>query len=351
MFRILSIDGGGLRGIIPIKILKHVEYLTQKPIYNCFDMFAGTSTGGLISVGLTVSDNGISPRHDLSVLENIYMDKGNEIFPTPTFFHRWWRKQLLSYPFSPQFETNGLQKILEGLLFPVENNGETPRILDCCKPIFVPAYDLESNSPIFFKRRYAENDINRNVKLIDVCKATSAAPTFFPSYTFPYNFKVNNKMYNQATAIDGGVFMNNPALGALIELLKNKEHYYKRGQLKDEDIFILSLGTGHFTENMADKSASYGKLNWIKLITDIMMWGNSQAIDYNLTESLKFNSSSKLNYLRVNVEIKEKRYNDMANYDPKCIEHYLECVENDFTYNAAMQNSIDTFISDAKLYE
>ena len=56
MFRILSIDGGGLRGIIPVKILQHIEIITGKPIYQSFDLFAGTSTGGLISAGLTVSD-------------------------------------------------------------------------------------------------------------------------------------------------------------------------------------------------------------------------------------------------------------------------------------------------------
>src|SRR4028119_1606200 len=80
-FRILSLDGGGLRGIISVIVLKEMERRSGKRITDLFDMVAGTSTGGLIACGITVSDNGISPKYTLEEIEKIYVENGKDIFP------------------------------------------------------------------------------------------------------------------------------------------------------------------------------------------------------------------------------------------------------------------------------
>lgn len=350
MFRILSIDGGGLRGIIPVKILQHIEIITGKPIYQSFDLFAGTSTGGLISAGLTVSDDGITPRYNLFDIEKIYLSKAKEIFPIKNQVHKWWRKQDLSYMFKPQFKPDGLHKVLKEFFTSFDQ--EPYFMSNCCKPIFLSAYDLGSSSPVFFKSRYLDEKPERNARLIDICRATSAGPTYLPPYTFKYPHisnegKFNEKKYDEITAIDGGVFINNPSLGALLEVFKNKSYYHDKGNLKNEDIFVLSIGTGEYTKDLSKVAPKFGKMKWIKPLIDIMMRGNSLANDYNMNGGFS-EDRSKLNYLRINVSINEE-FKDMANSTPEALSYYQKVVKKDFINNAQMQMDVNTFIGDAQL--
>jgi len=249
MFKILSIDGGGLRGVIPVQILKHIENVTGRATVDMFDMFAGTSTGGLISSALTVrSDNNKQARYSLDDVERIYLERGSEIFPVRNRLHKWYREKAWSYLSRPQFSPKGLQNVLDDVL---RNNDGTPyRMSDCVKPIFVPTYDLSTNSPLFFKSRHAFHNAAQNARLIDVCRATSAGPTYLPAYSFDYPHTHGRMSTERVTAIDGGVFMNNPALGALVEIIKYREdRFFNRSDLVDRDIFVLSIGTGHYSNN------------------------------------------------------------------------------------------------------
>jgi patatin-like phospholipase/acyl hydrolase len=343
MYRILSIDGGGLRGIIPVKVLQHLEMLTGKKVYDMFDMFAGSSTGGLIAAGLTITDDSkVYPRYNLKKIESVYREKANAIFPNKGQLHQWWRSQFYSYPFRPQFKPDGLHAVLSEL-FPHD-----ARILDCGKPILIPSYDLELNAPLFFKRRYAESDARKNALLVDVCRATSAAPTFLPTHSFAHHHEFQNKQTNKVTTLDGGVYMNNPSLAALVEILKHRD-YYGQDNLADKDIFLLSLGTGSSMTNIADKAKSFGKVKWVRPLIEIMMLGGSQATDYNLDEGLKFKNSTTLNYLRINVDIDNPKYLDMALSSPAALTYLLNRVQKDFIENAFIQNQLNKFIADAEL--
>lgn len=349
MFRILSIDGGGLRGIVPVQILKHIETITNKNIIDCFDFFAGTSTGGLITTGLTVKDqNGFSPKHSIADLEKIYLEEGKNIFPVKSKIHKWYRSKSWSYLSKPQFKPDGLQLVLEKLL--LNENGKPLKINDCLKPIFIPTYDLATNSPLFFKGRYAYHNSDDNVNLIDVCRATSAGPTYLPTYSFNYSHQFGRLETDKVTTIDGGVFMNNPAMGALVEILKHKKDvFYNYPNLKEEDIFILSIGTGHYSKDISYKSANWGKMKWIKPSIDIMMWGNNQAVDYQVNEGLKFPVTGNTNYLRLDVNIEDERFADMANSDEETLEYLQERVKVDYLNNATLQNELSKFIQDAQL--
>ncbi len=349
MFRILSIDGGGLRGIVPVQILKHIEFITGKSIIDCFDFFAGTSTGGLISTGITVKgDNGFSPKHTIEDLEKVYLEEGKNIFPIKNKLHKWYRNKTWSYLGKPQFQEDGLQKVLEGLL--LDSNSKPLTINDCLKPIFIPTYDLSTNSPLFFKSRYAFHNSNLNAKLVDVCRATSAGPTYLPSYSFKYPHEFGKMSTKEITAIDGGVFMNNPTMGALVEVLKHKKDpFYNYPNLKEEDIFILSIGTGHHSKNISENSSNWGKLKWIKPSIDIMMWGNNQAVDYQVKEGMNFPNNSSINYLRIDVNIEDERFADMANSDSETLEYLQSRVKSDYLNNATLQNELSKFIQDAGL--
>lgn len=349
MFRILSIDGGGLRGIIPVQILKHIETITGKNIIDCFDLFAGTSTGGLISTGITVKGkNGFSPKHTINDIERIYLEQGKNIFPIKNKFHKWYRNQSWSYLNKPQFKADGLKLVLEKLL--LDSNNIPLRINDCLKPIFIPTYDLSTNSPLFFKSRYASHDSKLNAKLIDVCLSTSAGPTYLPPHSFNYPHQFGRLSTEKITTIDGGIFMNNPSMGALVEILKHKtDKFYNYPNLKEEEIFILSIGTGHHSKDISDNSAKWGKLKWIKPSIDIMMWGNNQAVDYQAKEVLNFPNGKKINYLRLDVNIEDERFTDMANSDSETLEYLQNRVKTDYLNNASLQNELSQFIQDAGL--
>src|SRR5439155_36259 len=107
-YNILSIDGGGLRGIVPVRILQKLEEVTGKKVHELFDMMAGTSTGGLIAAFLTLKDekNPSQPKYGLDTLENIYTQQGNTIFPLAGNIISQWLRDIRSY-FRPEFSDQG----------------------------------------------------------------------------------------------------------------------------------------------------------------------------------------------------------------------------------------------------
>src|ERR1017187_5240931 len=111
-FRILSIDGGGLRGIIPVKILQKLEELTGKRIYEMFDLVAGTSTGGIISCASTVKGADGKPKFTLADIEQLFAEKANTIFPATSGIGNIFRG--IKNLFRPEFSPDGLESVLMG---------------------------------------------------------------------------------------------------------------------------------------------------------------------------------------------------------------------------------------------
>jgi patatin-like phospholipase/acyl hydrolase len=306
-FNILTIDGGGLRGIIPVRILQKVEELTGKKIHETFDMMAGTSTGGLIVACLSVrnAQNPALPQYNLQDIAGIYLHKGRVIFPVKSGIARFFHG--LTNLFKPAYSADGLEKVLNEYL-------AEQRIKDALRPILVSTYDLNGNRPVFFKSSEAHGDPTANARIKDICRATSAAPTYLPAYSFNYKEKL-------LTGIDGGVYVNNPTMAAIAEISKyGKAGYYKKkdgSPVAFDDIRILSLGTGTYTGTITNTQAvRWGQLAWIKQITDIMMRGVNQSTDYESSEMLNPG-----NYLRLNVEIKDKAFADMADARSETREH------------------------------
>lgn len=324
-FRILSLDGGGLRGIIPVLVIKEVERRTGKPITESFDMIAGTSTGALIACGLSVSDDGRTPKYKISDIEKIYTERGKDIFPKNS-----WFKGLISNVSAlknPKFSPNGLQKVLEELL------GEK-RIADCFKPIFVTTFDLYNNEALLFKYRQAIADPSRNARLIDVCRATSAIPTYLPAYNFMYNEK-------KRVCVDGGIYMNNPSIGALVEITKfHNEKPYNIPDLNLSDISVLSIGTGHYSSEIARKKVEgFGLLDWATNITDVMMQAVNQTTTYQ-TEEI----TSTGNFLRINLDIDDPKYSDMADSSDETREYLIRQVNSQIINNSVLMGQLDALL-------
>ena len=330
-FNILVIDGGGLRGIIPVRILQKLEELSGKKIQESFDMFSGTSTGGLIVSCLTLRDDNEQdkPKYNLEEIADIYITKSNVIFPIKSgiskFFHN------VSNLYSPAFSAGGIDTVLKQYI-------SKQTLKDALRPIMVSTYDLNSNRPVFFKSSEGYSDATANAAIYDICRATSAAPTYLPAYSFLHKGKM-------LTGIDGGVYVNNATMAAIAEISKyGSKGYYKKRDGTDvafDDIRVLSLGTGSYNGTISETEAtSWGELQWIQKITDIMMKGVNQTTDYEGSEMLNDG-----NYLRLTIDIGEEKYSDMSDSSEETRNYLEQAVKDQVTENADNLKSLQQFLN------
>ncbi len=275
--RILSLDGGGIRGILPGTILTYIEDELKKKSFNpnasiseYFDFFAGTSTGGILSlIYITPDKNGINKYTAKDAL-NIYLNKGHEIFNIP------FRKKIESL--GGVIDEKYPEIALEINLKEYFGNIALSQTL---KPCLITSYDIRNRRAHFFTSIEAKSHLY-DFYLKDVARSASAAPTYFEAtriksiYGTPY------------TLIDGGVFANNPALCAYAEarsiafseVLKNEE---KPDKPSAKNMLIVSIGTGSVESPYTYKEFSNaGIIKWIKPLIDIMMSGNSETVDYQI---------------------------------------------------------------------
>jgi len=313
-FRILSIDGGGLRGIIPLQVIKKIEKITNQPIHKTFDLIAGTSTGGLLTCALLLRDNSSCEankrKYTLDQIEEIYLKKGKTIFPR--YKHLRWLFVHIKKWIYPKYAGKNLEKVLREYFADYKIN-------NCLKPIFITSFDISKNTHVFFTYREALLEYKKNPYLVDICRATSAAPTYFQTYTFFYPTE-------KIVCIDGGLIMNNPSMGAFFEVLGNTSFkLYQMGgdKIEIKDIAILSLGTG-YTEKLCNSvyNRNWGRLQWIKKIIDIALGAPSIIIDEQLESTFR-EMGLRSNYLRLNVKIDEK-YAEMDDSREEALNHYLE---------------------------
>ena len=249
-FRILCVDGGGIRGLIPALVIAELERRIQADrgpearISDYFHMFAGTSTGGLVALSLTAPDPDHPERPAVSAgeLARFYTEDG------PGIFHRslWQRLRTLWGWLGPKYTLAPLQDSIERRL-------GTTHIQNALRELIVTSYDMTNREPYFFKRWRAREapESDRNRPLADAGLATSAAPTYFPSHEI-----------DGRALIDGGVFAGNPAIVAIVEALKrfgDDPHH-----LDQDDLMVVSIGTGVHEAGYPQKKVSrWGKLGWI----------------------------------------------------------------------------------------
>ncbi|EFK55992.1 patatin-like phospholipase family protein [Sphingobacterium spiritivorum] len=286
MKRILSIDGGGIRGIIPGLLLVNLEdklkIATNDPnahISDFFDFFAGTSTGGILTALLLCpsEDNPNRPRFTTREALNIYLDHGPQIFSTTR-----WRRFLSKFGVLSELYD---EKIFECVL--MDYFGDI-RLSQLIKPCIITAYNIELRKNHFFRQQKAiSHGESRDFYIRDVCRATAAAPTYFSVAEI---FSLANIRY---PLLDGGVFAQNPSISALLEVLKNFNTF------KITDISILSLGTG-----AARNAYNYEdfKKKWAisigPALVDIMTSSSSESTDYFLRQLFRSVQRTQ-NYIRI----------------------------------------------------
>jgi hypothetical protein len=281
MFKVLSIDGGGIRGVIPAVILQHIEAQKGKPISELFDLIVGTSTGGILAAGLAVRGaTAKKPKFTATDMLDLYAKHGSKIFD-----RSFWRGiTSVGGALDETYSHKPLEKLLEKYL-------EKKTLKDCVVPIVATSYDIERREPYFFKTRRADQP-GRNHLLTAAARATSAAPTFFE----PAEVKSIGQKPVTRYLIDGGVFVNNPAMCAYVEAIDQMREDGREG----EEMLLASLGTGVATRKIPYKDAKgWGALGWVRPVISVMMDGEADAADYQAGMILPdVNKGAKQRYFR-----------------------------------------------------
>jgi uncharacterized protein len=236
VIRVLSIDGGGIRGLIPAVVCEKWEEWSGSRLHQLFDLMVGTSTGGLLAMGLSIPPNGKSAADVVS----FYTKDGPKIFGDA--------RGLMRYFSRAKYESDPLLEAVTRVFGDI-------RMSDALVELLVTTYDVKNCTPMYLRKR-SQGDANYLMR--EVAMATSAAPTYFPPAA-----------QWDRVLVDGGMVANNPANLAFAEAKR---------LWPDEEVFLVSLGTGTLSqpETRRDVGAR-GSFAWAERVIDIMFDGSSRA--------------------------------------------------------------------------
>jgi len=296
-FRILSIDGGGIRGIYPAHVLRCIEERLQINLFDTFDMIAGTSTGSIIAAGVAMG----LPAADIVAM---YKEHGAGIFRKRRFLWAGRRLKSIQPMFDSVYDAQYLKSVLADVF-------KDKRLGEIKKPLLLPSTDIGNGCVHVLKSGYSKGFIRDNTVLVkDAVLASCSAPTYFDPH----------KMGHYLLA-DGGLWANNPALAAMIEA-------QKRLGVAQDDIQILSIGTGHSkTMYGTNTSRKWGLING---------WKHKEFISFILS----LQSQSALNYLNLMLRPEQiKRINFVSDLpllldDVSTMEDLISRADHNFTHES-----------------
>jgi len=260
--KILSIDGGGVRGLIPGMIIVELEQRLGRPVSKAFDLIAGTSAGGHIALALTAPDENGNPKWSAADLSSFYRDAYGRIFPSTGNRFMGALRGITDERYSAQ----GIELVLEEIFGDV-------MLSEAMTEVLVTAFEVESGKPHFFLRSKARADKRLDHTMKFVARATSAAPTYFEPAA-----KIGSD--EKLAFIDGGVFANNPTMCGFA-------HAQKLG-FDEDDMTIVSIGTGAVARELVyEEVRDWGLAHWARPILDITAQAGNHAIDWQLNQILR----------------------------------------------------------------
>lgn len=315
---LLSLDGGGIRGIISCIILKYIEEQLQQKDHpqaklgDYFDLIAGTSTGGLITALLLCPDEHQKAKFSVTEALALYTEKGASIFDVS-----FWDKLLNPFGLlKEKIDDTPLEHELAHVFGTLE-------LRHLIKPCLITAYDITARKATFFTSHNAENPL-RNFRVTDVCRATSAAPSYFEPA------QVVSLSGEQFTLIDGGVYANNPALCAYAEARKIPfskvlNHPEKPDYPTANDMIVVSVGTGTVLKPYAfDDFKNAGKVEWITPLIDILLSSNVETVNYQMQKMYEsLGNENTQHYFRLMPELL-KASSEMDDTTPENIQNLIQ---------------------------
>lgn len=332
MKKILSIDGGGIRGVLPAAILAHIEKrLIQQEnnldlkIADCFDLLAGTSAGGiLVALYLTPNKNSDlgktssrRPKYSAQEVLDYYSELGPILF-----------KHSFSYFFK---SVAGLirSRYSEDALYDFSKKiiGDS-YISEVMKDCLITAYDLSSRKALLFSKFATQKyGYMADYKLCDIACSTSAAPSYFiPTQIFAKDGGARH-------LVDGGVYAGNPSMCALVEAIKIWP------QERVSNFSMLSIGTGKVIKPYHyKKTKHFGYIHWLNPILDILMASVSETVDYQMQQIFSINGVSQ-NYTRIEPPILTADAK-IDNAGAKNMRRLHSAAQNYIDHNAPLLDSI-----------
>ncbi len=275
--RVLAVDGGGVRGILPVRVLVALEEMTGRRVADLFDILVGTSIGGIGILALTRPGSDGEPMWTARDLLVEYSTRAAEIFPDTSLSWPQSMQQLSEMIRRPsptaallgsnprlgnaRYDPAGLIEILTGQL-------GGAMLGDALCHTIVTSYDVRSQQPVLFDSDEVRQGRQEDVPMITAARATSAAPTFFPPMVD------TDASGEERLLVDGGIFANNPALLGY--------QAARRGGARPEEVALVSLGTGLHGPNTSLSRSEYMGSSWFRLAQSLMQSaqvGNVAVID------------------------------------------------------------------------
>lgn len=310
---LLAIDGGGIRGIIPALMLAEIEQRTGVATAHLFDLFAGTSTGGILVAALNIpkSEKSIVPKYSANDIADLYRKRGKEIFST-----NFWRKvrSLWGVVKNAKYPIEQLETVLK------EYFGDT-LLSELLTPVVITSYDTVSRKPFYFKSQKAMTNGMRDFFAVQAATATAAAPTYFSPY------KLTESEMSMCL-LDGGIFANNPSQ-ILYNEAKTMDYH--------EDCFLLNLGTGSFETPYSHSQVSgWGIAGWLLPDAPILKFTMDATADATV---FQMQQALGENYIRINPSLQSEITMDKA--DDKSMKELEKIAMESIRLN---KNLIDTTV-------
>ncbi|KAL8154003.1 hypothetical protein V2J09_011763 [Rumex salicifolius] len=306
LITILSIDGGGIRGIIPSIVIGFLETELQRldgedaRLADYFDVMAGTSTGGLMTMMLAAPDENNRPLYAAKDIKQFYLDEGPKIFQ-----QRSYAMSMLRVMEGPKHDGEHLRNIV------IEKLGDK-KLDETLTNIVIPTFDIKRMRPTIFSSYEAKRTPSLNAKLSDICIGTSAAPTYLPAHYFQTEAGHAGEI-REFHLIDGGLAANNPSLVAMNEVCNEiscgSSDFFPIKPTDYHRFLVLSLGTGSHKEDgkySAEQAASWGLLGWLTSggstpLVEAFMRGSSDMVDFHLNTVFKALHTEE-NYIRIQCD-------------------------------------------------
>ncbi len=296
LHKILAIDGGGIRGIIPAIVLAEIEHRSGQAIVDLFDLIAGSSTGGILAMGLNTPDEQGHPRFTAEDMIRLYEVEGSTIFSRSM----WRAMQSLNNLTTVKYPSEGIDTVLDYCF------GDL-RLSDALGNVLITSYEIQRRQPWFFRSRKARDSDFCDFKMHDVVRASTAAPTYFePAQVF------HPEADEYFALIDGAIQANNPALCAYVEARdKNPEI---------NDYLLISLGTGDTKQPISFEEARlWGLAGWSQHLLDIVFDAMSSSVDYQIRRLLPTCKDGVQHYYRFQTRL-EPASDELDNITPQNIE-------------------------------
>ncbi|MDX0408243.1 hypothetical protein GOL82_26355 [Sinorhizobium medicae] len=275
-FRILSIDGGGVRGIIPAIFLAEIaRLLDTDDVSGHFDLITGTSTGAVIAA---VAPTG----QDIGGCIEFYKELGPEIFPPLKAGRRTWRWPDI-FTYGPSYEGQALENAFQRLF------GMPSSLSDAKTNLVIPSYDV-LHRQIFLMRSYDPQ--TSGLPVWEACKASCSAPTYFPAHILHGNGM-------ERPLIDGGVFCNNPSMLGIAEAIRISQTTSLREFQSAYHNVVVSLGTGSLLRSISiEDSQKWGMIRWVKPLIDVLLDATSEMAHISAKQIVTGS-----NYARMQVDL------------------------------------------------